>query len=220
MQLMTLRCLTLLCALVNAGLAASLAPVSYDMLNGDGVATGGGFNYWDLSYNGEGSTTVDNAPLTGGRGDLTDGVIAALRWDLMENEAGTGPYVGWSDKSTPNPLVTFRFAGPVWLDVLTIYFDDSDGYGGVSPPVSVDIGLESGPFVNFAVSDPVGGVPFAQTFSGLDLAGQAISLRFHNSGEWVFVSEVSFEGDAVPEPSTFWLAIAVSGLFLSRRRPH
>jgi hypothetical protein len=188
------------------------------MLNGDGVATGGGFNYWDLSYNGTGSTSVDSAPLTGGLGDLTDGVIAAVRWDLVEDVSGTGPYVGWSDKATPTPLVTFRFAGPVSLNSLTIYFDDSDGYGGVSPPLSVDIGPDGGPFANYPVFDPVGGVPFSQTFSGLGLAGQAVSVQFHNSGEWVFVSEVSFDGSTVPEPSTLWLGLGGLGLLWWRRK--
>ena len=35
--------------------AAPISPSSYDMLNGNGRASAGTFNYWDLSYNGSGS---------------------------------------------------------------------------------------------------------------------------------------------------------------------
>ena len=49
---------------------------SYEMPNGGGDASGGTYNYWDGSYSGSGSTTTDAAALSGGLGDLTDGIIA------------------------------------------------------------------------------------------------------------------------------------------------
>jgi hypothetical protein len=201
--------------------AAPLAPSSYDMLNGNGVATGGSFNYWDLFYTGSGSTNVDNAPLSGGLGDLTDGVIAVANWNTVENGAGTGPYVGWRFAFAPNPVVTFRFPTAVFLDSITVYVDDSNGAGGVSPPASVDIGLEGGPYTNFLTPDPPGSAPTSYTFSGLGLAGSAFDVRFNNLNEWVFVSEVTFDGviGVIPEPSTLVLACgALAAAMILRRK--
>jgi len=63
---------------------AGVAPDSYDMLNGNT----GSYNYWDETYNGSGCVTCDNAALSGGRGDLTDGIIAT--------ETGLSPKRRWA----------------------------------------------------------------------------------------------------------------------------
>src|SRR5438067_2130557 len=82
-------------ALEPRTLLSQLTPISYDMPNGFGRASGGMYNYWDKQYTGTGSTMTDGALLTGGLGDLTDGVIAGGHWYDVENIQGTGPYVGW-----------------------------------------------------------------------------------------------------------------------------
>lgn len=204
-------------AAVPSVIAAPLSASSYDMLNGHGVASSGSFNYWDLSYTGAGATSTDNAPLSGGLGDLTDGVIPVDNWLDVENAAGTGPYVGWRAAVAANPVVTFRFAAPVSLGSITIYVDDSDGLGGVSTPASVDIGLEGGPYTNFLTPNPLGSAPTSYTFMGLGLTGSAFDVRFNHLNEWVFVSEVTFDGQlaGIPEPSSFLLAAA--GLFIVLR---
>src|SRR6516164_5693457 len=59
--------------------AGVLAVSSYDMPNGAGQASGAGpagFNYWDGTYNGTGNVHQDSAPLSGGVGALTDGIIS------------------------------------------------------------------------------------------------------------------------------------------------
>jgi hypothetical protein len=94
--------LALVCVAAPAR-AAQIFASSYAMPNGYGTATGGNFNYWDLNYTGSGSTNVDGAPLSGGLGDLTDGIIASGRWNTVENGAGTGPYVGWQ---TVHPTIS------------------------------------------------------------------------------------------------------------------
>jgi hypothetical protein len=205
--------------------AAPLTVASYDMLNGLGVASSGSFNYWDLSYTGAGATNVDGAPLSGGVGDLTDGIVPVLNWFDTESIAGDGPYVAWRNAVVPNPVVTFRFALPVFLDSITIYVDDSNGAGGVSPPASVDIGAEGGPYTNFLTADPAGGAPLSYTFTGLGFAGSAFDIRFNNLNEWVFVSEVTFDGQvsAVPEPASLLLVglgiatVAIRRLAVRRR---
>jgi len=128
---------TLLAAvLVSMGghaLASPLVVSSYDMLNGHT----GSYQYWDDSYSGSGSTTTNGAPLSGGKGDLTDGVVAASNWFVTEAPAGPGPYVGWMNI---NPLIHFHFGAPVTIHTISFSFDDANGAGGVSTPLSVVIG--------------------------------------------------------------------------------
>ena len=79
--------------------------------------------------------TTDGAPLSGGLGDLTDGVIATDNWVVTEPPAGNGPYVGW----TIDPVITFNFAPGTTVNAMTIYVDDANGNGGVSTPGGVRI---------------------------------------------------------------------------------
>lgn len=182
--------------------ALGVTPVSYDLSNGDGQAHGGTFNYWDKGYTGSGATTTDRAALSGGHGDLTDGVIATQNWFQVEDAAGNGPYVGWRDT---DPTIVFHFAESLQFTSITVHADDSDGNGGVFAPRGITIG---GDFYSF--DDPVGSAPNAFTVSGLFLSGQDIPVTIHNrtSGGWTFVSEVTFA--AVPEPGTW--ALAFGGL--------
>lgn len=182
--------------------AAAVIPLSYDMPNGNS----GSYNYWDEIYTGSGCATCDGAALSGGLGDLTDGVIAANNWYVDEAPNGNGPYVGWST----DPTITFHFAPLTMINSITIWFDDSNGAGGVSAPASFDINS-----VNYAVTDPAGSAPFSFTASGLGFVGDTFTLKVNRSNSWVFVSEVAFDGraaGAVPEPASWSLMIAGFGL--------
>ena len=181
---------------VYAGL---ITASSYDMQNG----STGTYTYWDDTYTGSGSTTTSFSSLSGGLGDLTDGVIPTGNW---YNDPSA--YVGWSNF---NPLITFNFANTVMIDTITVYVDDSNGYGGVYVPASVDIGLSGSALTNFLTIDPITSNSLSYTFSNLGLVGNAIDIQFNRSGPWVFVSEVTFEAQDVPEPST--LAVLALGLF-------
>jgi hypothetical protein len=180
-------------AISNTAVAGPLAPISYDMDNGNS----GAYNYWDQIYTGTGSTTTDGAALTGGLGDLTDGVIASSNWNIAEAPAGNGPYVGWVNK---NPTITFNFGTTVWIDSVTLYLDDAN-LGGVLQPGSVDINGN-----NYVVTDPTPGdfLPFGITFSGLNATGSTLTLQLFRQNSWVFLSEVEFDGhvvsSAIPEP--------------------
>ena len=202
-----LRFLSLSAFATFAPLAFSQTVTSYDMLNGNGVASGGNFNYWDLDYSGSGQTNVDNSPLSGGLGDLTDGVVATDNWFNVENTAGTGPYVGWR---FADPSVVFHFAGVTPIGQVTVYSDDSDHTGGVN--------LLSGVVINGTFFDvdenSAGSEPKALVFSGLGLVTDTVELTFVRSDEWAFVSEVQF--DAIPEPVT--LLTLGAALLVSRRR--
>lgn len=200
----------LLVLAATAAHAFDAAPVSYDMPNGDGQAHGGTFNYWDKGYTGSGSTITDGAALSGGHGDLTDGIIATQNWFNTENGGGTGPYVGWRDK---DPTIVFHFAQSLQFDRITIHADDANGQGGVFAPGGLTIGGDFHPF-----DDPAGSAPNTFTVSGLFLSGSDIPVTIHRrtGAGWVFVSEVNFA--AVPEPGAWALALGGMGMVLGWRR--
>ncbi len=207
-------------AVTGSAGAAAVAPTSYSMANGSGTASGGQYNYWDANYNGSGATTTDGAALSGGLGDLTDGVVATDNWFNVENLAGSGPYVGWRSNVTPNPVVTFFFGAPVDIDLIRVHADDSGGNGGVNLPSSVLITWGGGSVsVNVVDPDPASTAPAWLDFGGLGISQvSSLSVQFFNSNTWVFVDEVSFanNGNAVPVPAT--LGLVLLGLAAAARR--
>lgn len=190
--------------------AAIVTPTSYDLINGNS----GSFNYWDDSYTGSGNNQQNGASLTGGLGDLTDGVIATQNWNLVEGPTGPqGPYVGWVNT---NPTVNFHFGSVVNIDTITVYADDANGYGGVAAPLSITING-----TNFSVTDPSSADPLVLTFDNLSLTTADIDITFYRRSSWVFVSEVTFENSsAVPVPAAAWLfASGLLGLIgISRKK--
>lgn len=191
--------------------AAHAAPVyatSYSMPNG----STGSFNYWDDTYDGIGNTMADFAPLSGGLGDLTDGVIATDNWNVTEPPAGPGPYVGW----TIDPVITFFFGVITSFASATFHFDDSNGAGGVSAPNSVTINGS-----NYLVAEPPGSAPFAFTVDLAGLSDDELSVQIFRRNSWVFLSEVTFESNAaavVPVPAAGLLFISALGMLSLLRR--
>jgi len=204
-------------AVATSAGAAQVFATSYDTPNGDGQAHSGSFNYWDLGYTGAGSTNVDGAPLTGGLGDLTNGVVAADFWFNVESAAGTGPYVGWrGDFGVNDPLIIFHFAGDPLIDTISIQLDNSLT-GGVGAPTQI---LVDG--VSQAFAAPAAGTIGTVTLSGLSLSGASHTIQFIQDPifVWTFVSEVSFFGGVVPEPATWAMLIVGFGMIgcVARRR--
>jgi len=187
----------MLSALATTASATLISPTSYDLLNGNS----GSYNYWDDSYDGNGNNQVNGAALSGGTGDLTDGIIATQNWNLVEAPRGpNGPYVGWVNI---NPTINFHFGSVVDVSSITIYTDDSNGTGGVSAPLSVTING-----TNFSITDPTTSDPLVLTFDNLAINASDIDITFYRRNSWVFVSEISFDDattTAVPIPATAWL---------------
>jgi hypothetical protein len=202
------------CALAAAPAAAvQLFATSYAMNNGNS----GSYSYWDASYNGSGCVTCDGAALSGGLGDLTDGVAASDVWYNVEGaNSGYGPYVGWLSNSTPNPTVTFSFGGAPTINSIRIHLDNSNA-GGVSGPAQI---LVDGVGQSYAL--PASGTAGWVDLTGLSLTGGNHSVQLINSNSWVFASEFEFFGFAggVPEPAAWTMMLGGFGLLgaASRRR--
>jgi hypothetical protein len=211
-QVLRVACLSVAGALAAGPAVASSLPVaSYDMNNGHGQASGGSFNYWDRFYSGVGATTVDDAPLSDGVGDLTDGVVAGDFWFNLENGAGTGPYVGWRSSVRSNPVVQFNFSLESTVEQIRIHIDNSL-VGGVAQPLAY---LVNGNAWSFTPLDPstIGWV----TLTGAPVTGSQVSLTLLNQTfeHWIFVSEVELigtHGDPIPEPASGALLLLGLGL--------
>lgn len=211
-RILRVACVTVAGALLAGPAAASTIPVaSYDMNNGHGQASGGSFNYWDRAYNGTGATTTDDAPLTGGVGDLTDGFAATDIWLNLENSAGTGPYVGWREVVRANPAVQFNF-GMAWtVEEIRVHVDNSL-IGGVVQPLAYLVNGNAWAFTPLA-QNTIGWI----TLTGAPVTGSSVSLAFLNQtfDHWIFVSEVELigtHGDPIPEPASGALLLLGLGL--------
>lgn len=195
--------------LSGAAATAAPAPSSYDMLNGHS----GSYNYWDDSYSGRGCTTCDNLGLSGGRGDLTDGIIATDNWFVTEAPDGAGPYVGWYFDQT----IRFHWNESTRIDSATFYLDDANGAGNVGPPLRITANGK-----NFPVADPAGPAPFSFTASGIGFTGKDLVVNLYRQNTWIFLSEVQFFAPAnrIPEPaSALLLLIGLGAAAAAGARP-
>jgi hypothetical protein len=184
--------------------ASGLIPVaSYSMYNG-GV---GSYDYWDTTYlpcpiN---SCNTTGSFLSGGTGQLTNGVDSTRDWNLGYPEQ----WVGWYEGETngANPLVTFYFSGPVTVHSIDVWFDNTLGLGGVGAPSQILV--DGSPYV--PPQNTYG--PQGFTISGLDLTGNSVNVQFDQGPQpWVFIGQVTFNG-TVPEPGTMLLlAVGMLGL--------
>jgi len=220
--------LLLLAGLSTSASAGQIYATSYDLYNGSGSAGYGNITLYDDFYNAPGAPrTTAYAYMSGGLGDLTDGIAATLNWwdgvwppgqSLDQNI----PYVAWdknqleSATGLSSPFVTFHFASTENIDEVKINMN----YGYHANPVDF---LMGGVTVTGTVDnvDP-GTANKWYDFTGLGLSGDTLTLTFHYNPEWVFVSEVQFYGtqtNAVPEPTTMLLlGSGLLGLWGARRK--
>lgn len=211
----------------------------YNMNNGAGTGQFGDYQYWDGTYSGSGNKTTDNAPLTGGKGVLTNGFIANDRWDYYATANGTGQYVGWNTIHQ-SPLILFHLGGDTTVKEISFWVDNSY-VGLVGGPASIIINgvtFDPNSWVVTALAPNSGNAAGAEkiTISGLNLTTRDIQVLINPGAKgadalaydalypnfpipgdkepWLMVSEVQFNGvSAVPELSTWMMMLVGFGLF-------
>lgn len=186
--------------------AGPINPTVYSMLNGES----GLYSYWDTAYP-DPDNTSNLGLLTGGLGELTDGIKSPDSWFPSPNNPG--PWVAWQ---TIDPSLTFSFAQSNSFNSITVHVDDPDGDGGVNLPAELRVTI-GGNLQTFGFTD-LGSGPRDYTFALGGAIGSMAEVQFVRGAEWVFVDEVSFDGSGVPEPSTFGLlAAGLTGIVLRLR---
>ncbi|MFM9957744.1 MAG: hypothetical protein ACKVZJ_06690 [Phycisphaerales bacterium] len=211
--LLSVVALTALASSTDAGTVSNLSPVSYDMVNGrSGFGT-----YRDDTYNGSGNPNLDSSFLSGGLGQLTDGVIGTD--DIFDNNFFD--WVGWLEVQ---PVITFDFGAVSTIDSISVraasvsLFGDVDIFGTMTVEGSIN-GTDYFPVGTRTTSAGERADPAAQWLA-LDTTGtQARYLRasFADGDQpWLFFSEVAFTG--VPTPGVATVAFAALTFAARRRR--
>ena len=176
------------------------------MLNGEI----GAFAYLDDSYDGNGNPTEQLSNLDSGTGDLTDGVIPDQRWNQLPTA-----YVGWR---TVNPVIRFEFDEPMEFERVDFYFDDTVGQGQVHAPREIHLtdGVRS---TEVPVTGNETPGQLLITIENTDLSGDFLEATIMRGAAWMMLSEVVFNAEVVPEPTTSTgLCLALPILFSRLRR--
>jgi hypothetical protein len=202
-------------ALSSGPLSASPIQVaSYEMLNGQAHS----YSYLDKSYNGTGDRTASLAPLSGGTGILTDGVVGVS--DFTAN-LGHGPayeWVGWARNSFHNdpldygdtiPVITFDFSGLQVLNSISLFVDNPDGQPNGTESGLSGIGIFDTAFITFSTDGVNYGSQLIYTTSAAERADPSaryvtinlggisashVQVHLTRTDNWVFLSEVQFDG--------------------------
>ena len=204
-------------------LAVPLSIASYAMPNGES----GSQTYYDDTYGGPGASGnpgVSGSPLSGGLGQLTNGLFAAPA-DIFDDE-----WIGWANIQ---PTIT--------IDLGSAHFVNTIGFhaSNWSPPFN-DVGAPGSAALSYSLDNvtytPLGtylttvadqsgddprwvDLPFgvgarylrAQLFDGTKQAGTSPGAK-----PWIFLDEARVDG-VVPEPTTLALLALAAVAFPLRR---
>ncbi|KXI29840.1 hypothetical protein [Paraglaciecola hydrolytica] len=168
-----------------------------------------------------GTSPHSNYPDSGG--ELTDGITDSLAW-------GDGVTIGYADVANlsgwynSDPVITFNFSAAQMINSIRIFAADSDGWAGVSLPVSLLVSTAEGFSELFSVTNPAGnGSTVALDFGGFSTTSSAFTLSMVRSAQWTMLSEVQFFSNAqsptndAPEPGT-WLIMLCGMAYIARKR--
>lgn len=201
---------------IVASASMTLSPVSYDMINGRS-----GFNsYRDETYGGPGAMgnpAADSSFLSGGLGQLTDGVVGTN--SIFDN--ASFDWVGWLEVS---PVISFDFGQQVTLESLGLHAASvSSIFGDVDLPSSIiwEFSNDGVTFGNSATRTTTAAEANNPDSQWLDLsvdrtARYARATLIDGQQPWIFVSEFRFRG--VPTPGATALAGVACLIVLRRKR--
>jgi hypothetical protein len=192
--------------------ATQLFATSYDMLNGDNSSPGTSLRDDTYQPDPSGHHNTPYAALSGGLGDLTDGIITNSNWGVAPL-----PFVGWSDSVFPNPQITFHFPGTVNLDDVQIHMNKDYSAG------SVTFSMGGTNITRPVTINCPGGANDLFDFSNLNLTGNTLVVTLNNRApdgncgfhDWILIDEVTFVGSqaaSAPVPETSTLLLLDSGL--------
>jgi len=219
---MTAKRLFIFGVLVTAcmSVAASAAPLAVNSYSMDNGGTGT-YVYQDGTYSNcvANSCNTTGAPLMGGTGRLTNGVVPTADWNVGSNSSG---WIGWDsgELNGSNPTIDFFFPGSSTINSVSIWYDNSLGAGGVTEPASVSIDG-----TNYAFTPNSTEGPQLFTISGLNLTGSSATVQFFQGTDvWIMIGQVTFNGavSTAPEPGTTVLmggGLFAAAFMLWRKRP-
>ena len=196
-----------------------ITPQTYSMF--DWSRTNSWSWYSDQTYNG----AVSGNLLSGGTGELTDGVKSA---SVVAGYGAWSPYVLWDGYT---PVITFDLGANFAVSGIQAYFKYYPTAAVYIPP-SADIrfsnnGVNYGAIQlrTFSVAELAPGGDDASPSYNLLTAtgiGRYVEVTLNTPGRWIALSEVEFYGSAtpVPEPETYAMLLAGLGMlgYATRRR--
>jgi YVTN family beta-propeller protein len=166
-----------------------LRPVTYAMPDG------GDGPYRDNTYSGNGCLSCDGAPLSGGLGKLTDGVLGGDDW-----ASDPKLWVGWD---IAEPTITFDFGDVKTFGLVRIHSNNfQTGAVFLWDAVTLDFSNDGQNFSNAFTYTTTDAQKADRTARFIDvpvpnIPARFVRARFSHTQQWVFISEFQFRTAAV-----------------------
>ena len=175
------------------GIDQLLFPLTYSMPNGQSST----YRYLDDTYTGSGCRTCDGSTLSGGLGQLTDGVVGAQEWDA---DLGRGPAYEWVGWQSIQPAIVFDFQSARIFGRMRVH-SSSNMKGGVFLWDSVTLtfssdGITYGNALTYLTTQAERSNTSVR-FTEIpipNVSGRFVRAQFAHSQPHMFISEVQFQG--------------------------